>query len=456
MAPGSSEEGTPGSSKSNLTPVPTKNTFVHFDADDSTPISAGPPVSTAPPSFFQLSQASPVGGSNAKLFGRNPPTLDEEDETQECSPPPAPPLQSPPEVPAVVDVLPPPPQQSPATRRPPPLSVTRDEVSGAPPPPQSPPPQGMPPPPPQSPLPGQQADPFPPPPQSPAGAIPSVPLSGIQTGEWCPSSPASPPPPQSPVGAVGLPEFHPPPPPQSPRGVAEDCPSVGSKLHFTGECVPCAWFHKPEGCRTGRDCTRCHLCPPGEVKARKKLAKESRSRKEKAKRDAGEPAYINVGADRLSPTSSGAATGKSQKNVLDEPEAVPQKNTFIHYSDPETQFSRLPAMYSAPSAFLRRDLHSSDNLEVPKDPSPKQDTEGEKTPNSPQSPEMLSAHERGECKPCSYFWYKEDGCRNGNECAFCHLCEKGESKKRKKERIRQLKATGQYQAAKEAAKAAAA
>jgi len=54
------------------------------------------------------------------------------------------------------------------------------------------------------------------------------------------------------------------------------------------------------------------------------------------------------------------------------------------------------------------------------------------------------AHAAGTCTPCAYFWYKKDGCRMGSECQFCHVCEKGEVKKRKKQRINQLKETGAY------------
>lgn len=54
------------------------------------------------------------------------------------------------------------------------------------------------------------------------------------------------------------------------------------------------------------------------------------------------------------------------------------------------------------------------------------------------------AHAIGQCTPCAYFWYKKDGCRLGEECKFCHLCQKGEIKKRKKVRIQQLKAVGAY------------
>jgi len=46
--------------------------------------------------------------------------------------------------------------------------------------------------------------------------------------------------------------------------------SVGSALHGTGLCKPCAWFWKPGGCKNGDECNHCHLCPEGELKARKK------------------------------------------------------------------------------------------------------------------------------------------------------------------------------------------
>mmetsp|Transcript_62139 Transcript_62139/g.116233 ORF Transcript_62139/g.116233 Transcript_62139/m.116233 type:complete len:254 (+) Transcript_62139:85-846(+) len=46
--------------------------------------------------------------------------------------------------------------------------------------------------------------------------------------------------------------------------------SLGSKDHATGECKPCAWYWKPQGCRNGKDCAHCHMCPKDELKNRKK------------------------------------------------------------------------------------------------------------------------------------------------------------------------------------------
>jgi len=52
--------------------------------------------------------------------------------------------------------------------------------------------------------------------------------------------------------------------------VPEDCPSLGSALHGSGDCTPCAWFWKDNSCNNGKDCRYCHLCPDGELKKRKK------------------------------------------------------------------------------------------------------------------------------------------------------------------------------------------
>merc|ERR1719329_954014 len=75
------------------------------------------------------------------------------------------------------------------------------------------------------------------------------------------------------------------------------------------------------------------------------------------------------------------------------------------------------------------------------------------TPFSTTHPSMEERHRRGDCKPCAYFLYKADGCRHGDQCEYCHLCKRGEIKKRKKEKVRQLRA--EEAAAEEAALAAA-
>eukprot|EP00930_Biecheleria_cincta_P067007 TRINITY_DN5336_c0_g2_i1.p1 TRINITY_DN5336_c0_g2~~TRINITY_DN5336_c0_g2_i1.p1 ORF type:complete len:197 (+),score=32.17 TRINITY_DN5336_c0_g2_i1:128-718(+) len=55
-------------------------------------------------------------------------------------------------------------------------------------------------------------------------------------------------------------------------------------------------------------------------------------------------------------------------------------------------------------------------------------------------------HERGECKPCAYFHHKEDGCRQGEDCEFCHLCSPEALKERKKLKLQRMKADKQLAA----------
>lgn len=65
--------------------------------------------------------------------------------------------------------------------------------------------------------------------------------------------------------------------------------SSGAVLHSSEDCRPCAWFWRPQGCNNGEDCRHCHLCPQGEVKARRKskiTSMRKQGRAERADRDA--------------------------------------------------------------------------------------------------------------------------------------------------------------------------
>ncbi|CAE8655204.1 unnamed protein product [Polarella glacialis] len=50
------------------------------------------------------------------------------------------------------------------------------------------------------------------------------------------------------------------------------------------------------------------------------------------------------------------------------------------------------------------------------------------------------AHRLGTCRPCSYYVFKTDGCRNGSGCQFCHLCTFEDVTRHRKDRKRDLKA----------------
>jgi len=43
-------------------------------------------------------------------------------------------------------------------------------------------------------------------------------------------------------------------------------------------------------------------------------------------------------------------------------------------------------------------------------------------------------HGSGLCRPCAWFW-RPQGCKNGDSCGHCHLCPEGELKQRKKKKI---------------------
>merc|ERR1712060_1007178 len=62
----------------------------------------------------------------------------------------------------------------------------------------------------------------------------------------------------------------------STQALAQSSPSKGSALHLSGQCKPCAWFWKPQGCQNGKHCEHCHLCPEGELKERKKAKRAAR------------------------------------------------------------------------------------------------------------------------------------------------------------------------------------
>mmetsp|Transcript_12896 Transcript_12896/g.37157 ORF Transcript_12896/g.37157 Transcript_12896/m.37157 type:complete len:329 (+) Transcript_12896:70-1056(+) len=54
---------------------------------------------------------------------------------------------------------------------------------------------------------------------------------------------------------------------------------LGSAGHAQGLCKPCAWFHKDGGgCKNGASCGYCHVCPPGELKRRKRDKWEAQQR----------------------------------------------------------------------------------------------------------------------------------------------------------------------------------
>lgn len=171
-------------------------------------------------------------------------------------------------------------------------------------------------------------------------------------------------------------------------------PSVGSASHPHG-CSPCAWFWKAQGCQNGVECRRCHLCPEGELKARKK-SKVAALR-------ANKPVSIDV-------EDSGVNTPR-----VAEPAMI------------ATSTSLTPASKDAAPA----------KVELPPEAT---QSSGEGPPVSGQSNSAVDLPSKGamlhpsQCRPCAWFW-KPQGCNNGKDCGHCHACPDGELKSRRKAKL---------------------
>jgi len=287
--------------------------------------------------------------------------------------------------------------------------------------------------------------------------------------------------------------------PQSEQQSAEEAvglPSVGSAEHQLGTCSPCAWYWKPGGCKNGKGCTHCHLCLSGTRKAMKKAKVMKLRAQDAAGHQLTGPTYVAYGCESPSPsplvsTASALPSLSETMALFDEKEGefmniapvkVQVKNTFIQIeADSSPKFSLEAPASSAPGDFFRRCFQTRQTQEAghssPTSPpmpaaSPDvvaqcpvqsslnriQDASNETEQIADRTmPQMfpadavtgggmtgIQAHALGQCTPCAYFWYKKDGCRLEVECKFCHLCQKGEIKKRKKHRIQHLKAVGAF------------
>jgi len=87
--------------------------------------------------------------------------------------------------------------------------------------------------------------------------------------------------------------------------------------------------------------------------------------------------------------------------------SMPVKNTFIQFEDEKPQ--EVSSQWkSSPPALLTAPFLSKSALA------------------------QRQAHFQGLCSPCAYFWRKEDGCRRGGACNFCHLCPPNQLRRRRK------------------------
>jgi len=183
-------------------------------------------------------------------------------------------------------------------------------------------------------------------------------------------------------------------------------PSVGSSLHGTGMCRPCAWFWKPQGCGNGLNCCHCHLCPEGEIKARRKM-KAAVLRHHGAVHDPLEVQQEHLGQWDFQWGPQGQVADELYLNLLQD-----QYSDLSVTGETETSPSFTEGTSGSPlSPPVPLDLSASLDLLPPSTGS--------------------ALHASGKCRPCTWFW-KPTGCLNGQACAHCHLCPDGELKVRKK------------------------
>jgi len=184
--------------------------------------------------------------------------------------------------------------------------------------------------------------------------------------------------------------------------VAIEDTSLGSALHLSGACKPCAWFWKPQGCANGADCLHCHLCPKGEVKRRKKQKKAAAQEEEDDEEDELDQATEPTMAPNVAVNFQLQA---QQLLIQQQQEQLMQMQFQLRLQE---QHMQLLAQRQAALA---------------------------NTATMASAPLLASkgsaTHYSGDCKPCAWVW-KAQGCENGQDCEYCHVCPPGEAKLRKK------------------------
>lgn len=223
-------------------------------------------------------------------------------------------------------------------------------------------------------------------------------------------------------------------------------PSRGSALHSSGCCEPCAWFWKPQGCENGSLCCRCHLCPEGEVKKRKK-EKLAAMRTATHDSQSGDAVREIAAPEALVEAIIANVASVHAANAMKAEAALPPPPP--PYMPPPPPPGLLPP---PPPYVAMPPLAEPVAEEQQREPLMPQllsgavaltATAGLPAPPGLAAPLGLSEpvpscgsamHRIGQCQPCAWFW-KPQGCSNGAECRRCHLCPAGEVKRRKQMKV---------------------
>eukprot|EP00929_Paragymnodinium_shiwhaense_P047562 TRINITY_DN2411_c0_g1_i1.p1 TRINITY_DN2411_c0_g1~~TRINITY_DN2411_c0_g1_i1.p1 ORF type:complete len:136 (-),score=37.65 TRINITY_DN2411_c0_g1_i1:765-1172(-) len=104
---------------------------------------------------------------------------------------------------------------------------------------------------------------------------------------------------------------------------------------------------------------------------------------------------------------------------------LPSKNTFVHFDDSDEEVP-LRTESTCP-AIVQLNIFRTMSYEFR---------------DEQKKLEQIELHQRGECRPCAYFAFKKDGCRMGDECEYCHLCDRSDIRRWKRIRAKALRAEG--------------
>lgn len=142
---------------------------------------------------------------------------------------------------------------------------------------------------------------------------------------------------------------------------------------------------------------------------------------------------------RLSDVLGDASQGKTFGEVGSNVDAWSTTDSTAAESIPSQSYAgALGARFRAVDGTLSCGASSAGSAEIPGMTHSYQAAESTRTDGKPElgSAELPSRgstlHRWGVCKPCAFVF---QACNNGVDCQFCHLCEPGERKRRKKERL---------------------
>lgn len=208
--------------------------------------------------------------------------------------------------------------------------------------------------------------------------------------------------------------------------------SKGSALHHIGQCKPCAWFHKPSGCENGPDCSHCHLCPEGEIHARKKAKRQAKRASRVEKRGTG----VDEGLAETKETATKCGTlgmlaieDDNQERNSQEAHSCALSVHSIHEADGE----HLSALLGLTSPSVAPETATPQSLISPA-------SAVEQTSFTSASVGSIN-HGSGMCRPCAFI-HRTEGCQNGYDCSFCHACPADAIKEQKKAKRNARRARG--------------